>query len=99
MPNAILQNRSDGGAISVTRSRTSLFLDSGAKVITLSSSREVQAYLILLSTSMLHSLHALALMHEKRMARLGSRCARIQRSPSSTDCPGSNGTSKMSHRP
>ena len=41
----------------------------------------------------MHSLQALALMQEKRMARLGIAVARIQRSPSSTDWPGSNGTS------
>ena len=46
----------------------------------------------------MHSLQALALMQEKRMA------ARIavdpdQRSPSSTDWPGSNGTAKVSQWP
>ena len=47
----------------------------------------------------MHSLQALALMQEKRMARVGSWFALIQRSPSSTDCPGSNGTSWCSQRP
>src|SRR5688572_18091247 len=47
----------------------------------------------------MHSLHALALMHEKRMARLGSRCTRIQRRPSSTVWPASNGTSYCAKRP
>ena len=48
---------------------------------------------VLPSSSTTHSLQALALMQEKRMARLGSRLALIQRKPSSTDWPGSNGTS------
>src|SRR5438477_2069631 len=47
----------------------------------------------------MHSLHALALMQEKRMARLGSRWMRIQRKPSSTLWPASKGTSKVSTRP
>ena len=37
------RNRSVGGAISVTRSRTSALLDSGASVISRGSSRAVQA--------------------------------------------------------
>src|SRR3954462_1469020 len=60
--------------------------------------RVVQAYTVLPSTRIMHSLHALALMHEKRMARLGSRWTRIQRRASSTVCPGSNGTSWCSKR-
>jgi hypothetical protein len=40
-----------------------------------------------------HSLQALALMQEKRIASVGSRWVRIQRRPSSSDWPGSNGTS------
>src|ERR1044071_8461382 len=47
----------------------------------------------------MHSLQALALMQEKRMANVGSLLARIQRSPSSTDWPRSNGTSWVSQRP
>src|SRR5215469_8756083 len=47
----------------------------------------------------MHSLQALALMQEKRIANVGSRWTRIQRSPSSTDWPGSNGTSWISQRP
>src|SRR5688572_24514250 len=47
----------------------------------------------------MHSLQAFALMHEKRIARLGSRCTRIQRSASRTVWPGSNGTSWCSKRP
>src|SRR5690242_19548935 len=47
----------------------------------------------------MHSLHALALMQEKRMARLGSRWMRIQRRPSSTVWPGSKGTSYSAKRP
>src|ERR1051326_6424341 len=47
----------------------------------------------------MHSLHALALMHEKRIARLGSRWTRSQRSASSTVWPGSKGTSCRSKRP
>src|SRR3989442_12721403 len=47
----------------------------------------------------MHSLHAFALMHEKRMASAGSRFTRIQRRPSSTVWPGSNGTSNSSKRP
>src|SRR5207302_9093264 len=47
----------------------------------------------------MHSLQALGLMDEKRMARRGSRCTRIQRRPSSTVCPASNGTSNRSYLP
>src|SRR3954469_1014006 len=47
----------------------------------------------------MHSLQALALMQEKRIARLGSRCTRIQRKPSSTVCPASKGTSNCSYLP
>src|SRR6516165_8897361 len=46
----------------------------------------------------MHSLQALALMQENRIASVGSLLMRSQRSPSSTDCPGSNGTSKVSQR-
>ncbi len=44
----------------------------------------------------MHSLQALALMQEKRMASDGSLLTRIQRMPSSTDWPRSNGTSWVS---
>src|SRR5271169_258099 len=47
----------------------------------------------------MHSLQALALMQEKRIASDGSLLMRSQRKPSSTDWPSSNGTSKFSHRP
>src|SRR6266481_7364889 len=47
----------------------------------------------------MHSLQALALMQENRIANVGARFARIQRSPSSTDWPGSNGTSWFSNCP
>ena len=40
---SFMANRSAGGAISVTRSRTSLLFDSGASVIVRGSSRAVQA--------------------------------------------------------
>src|SRR5262249_11874292 len=46
----------------------------------------------------MHSLQALALMQENRIASVGSLLMRSQRSPSSTDCPGSNGTSKLCQR-
>src|SRR5262249_892263 len=47
----------------------------------------------------MHSLQALALMQEKRMASVGSALTRIQRSPSSTDWPASNATSYLTHCP
>src|SRR5258707_10484544 len=47
----------------------------------------------------MHSLQALALMQENRIASEGSLCTRIQRSPSSTDWPRSNGTAWVSQRP
>src|SRR5207237_3756596 len=72
-------SRSSGGAISVTRSLISVLLGSGSSVISRSARRVVQAYTVLPSTWIMHSLHALALMHEKRMARLGSWWTRIQR--------------------
>src|SRR5262249_60266365 len=50
-------------------------------------------------SSIMHSLHALALMQEKRIASVGSQLARIQRNPSSTDWPLSNGTAKVCHSP
>src|SRR5262249_44764170 len=84
--------RSVGGAISVTRSRTSFLLVSGASVISHGFSRVVQAYAVLPSISIIHSLQALALIQEKRIASVGSRWIRIHRRPSSTDWRGSNGT-------
>src|SRR5215472_7618984 len=46
----------------------------------------------------MHSLQALALMQENRIAKVGSLLMRSQRKASSTDCPGSNGTSKLCQR-
>src|SRR5262249_38607874 len=51
------------------------------------------------SSSIMHSLQALALIHEKRIASVGSLLTRTQRSPSSTDWPRSNGTSWVSQWP
>src|SRR5215831_7273880 len=47
----------------------------------------------------MHSLQALVLMQENRIANVGSWFARIQRRPSRTDWPGSNGTSWLSNCP
>src|SRR5438105_1057387 len=75
---------------------SSLF-GSGSSVISRSANRVVHAYTVLPSTWIMHSLQALALIQEKRIAKLGSRCTRIQRRPSSTVWPASNGTSKRSY--
>src|SRR5438309_11375728 len=47
----------------------------------------------------MHSLQALALMQENRTASEGSLLTLIQRRPSSTDWPRSNGTAWVSHLP
>src|SRR6516165_4095550 len=46
----------------------------------------------------MHSLQALALIQEKRIASDGSLWLRSQRRPSSTDWPNSNGTPNVSQR-
>ena len=48
-------------------------------------SRAVQAYTVSPSNCIMHSLQALALMQENRIARVGSLLMRTQRRPSSTD--------------
>ena len=81
--------------MSVTKSRISCLLDKGSKVIVSFVSLVVHEYLVLPFTKIIHSLHALALIHEYRKAKLSSILFLIQVSASKIDSPSLKGISKV----